>query len=95
MEVLLPFLAFGGFFAFQARRRGVRTSDWLAERNRRGFGQPGWWKPMARMTAVLVVVAIVGFTIDQGFRIQYLLVIPLFGGFLVLAATLLTWASRR
>jgi hypothetical protein len=98
MEYVLPFVVFAGFmllFRVQAKRAGRSTNDWLAERNEAMVYTPGWWKPMAGIVALMVLGFIVYLTLDQGFRPEYLLAVPLFGGFFALAVVALSWTFKR
>jgi hypothetical protein len=98
MELVVPLLVFGAFltlFAVQARREGKSTPEWLRARNRESVHTPGWWKPAAVLIAVLVAIFIGYVTIDQGFKVEYLLVIPIFAAFFAIAAALSSWFFKR
>jgi hypothetical protein len=92
---LLAFLAFAAIFSWQARRSGMTTREWLDERNRRMTLPPGWWRPGAIWMGLLVVGFIVAVSVEHGWRWQYLIVIPLFGGVFALGVVLLSWMARR
>lgn len=67
---------------------------WLAERNAATAYSAGWWKPALALMALIVVVFVVYLTAIRGFRWEYLLVIPLFGGFFAISAAALSWVFR-
>jgi hypothetical protein len=87
--------AFLALFWWQARRAGLPVGEWLRRRNAATFEQPRWWLPFVVWVATIVVLFITVTTAMHGWRWQYLLVIPLFGGFLALALPLLSWLARR
>ncbi len=98
MELALPFIVFGGFmlvFFIQARREGKGVKAWLADRNTKTVYVPGWWKPNALWVTALLTFFIAYMTVDQGWRWQYLLVVPILGGFFALSTTMLSWLLKR
>jgi len=94
----LPFILFAGFllvFYVQARREGLTMREWLDARNAQRSYTPGWWKPLLVLVPLLLLVFIAVTTAEHGFRWQYLLVVPILGGFAVAGTLLLSWLFRR
>ena len=94
----MPFLVAGAFFLFffvRARREGTSVRESLARRNAHRTYRPGWWKPTAVLLAVLIVVFIAYTSAEHGFRWNYLLVIPILGGFFAIGTAALSWLLRR
>jgi hypothetical protein len=94
----LPFLVFAGFvlvFYLQARREGLSTREWLAQRNVARSYTPGWWKPAAVFVPALLVLFVVVASAEHGFKWGYLLAVPILGGFFAAGTALLSWLFRR
>jgi peptidoglycan/LPS O-acetylase OafA/YrhL len=98
MSEALPFIVFGAFFLFffvQARREGLTVNEWMRRRNAATSYTPGWWKPMAVLLIAMILLFIAVASATHGFRWDYLLAIPILGGFFVVSAAVLSWFFRR